>query len=459
MQEVIESLMIASPVQTSHVTPVTASGLPGRPAGQLSGGRDSGELGADAFDQLFDSVPLLGIGDISRQQLRRGGAGFGGVENGKDSRAARLEVLRSDDVSQRTNSSPRIAGAQIPHSEIAAERAAASSARQAQAEPGGQGNPNPASTESSSAARTKGRFNGAPIGSQPTNDTAQSTTTVPANSRTRGGSMNQPAVADRVVAARPLPRTGPPASTAPVRSPAARSPASASPLSKPQDNGAGLRGSGRGQPRPFSQPTNDAGALARIRQVDTKTGDTSAARGPHRFGRTIKSSSSQQTAFDRIAKVIQAGGNGRPAVVRIALDPPSLGHVQVHLRLSDDSIQVRLAAESPEARQVLMSQIDDLKSALEQHGVKVQRMEVVLLQGEGDELKDDRSSERFEDAASPGESGGRRDYGQPTTAEYGTERTTVADPGAGDDSGTLTFRDDGLVLTGSPGEVRLDVRA
>ncbi|MEE9296675.1 MAG: flagellar hook-length control protein FliK [Phycisphaerae bacterium] len=178
-----------------------------------------------------------------------------------------------------------------------------------------------------------------------------------------------------------------------------------------------------------------------------------AKRSPHRFGGAKETQSSQRAAFERIAKVIQAGPAGRETVARIALDPPALGHVQVHLRLRNDSVQVRLTADNPEARRVLLSQIDELRASLEQQGVKVQRLEIALTQRDGDTAPHDGSGDRADDAPSRegfDESGNHR---HPAPAETGRGVSAAIDEPYGQVSGEAEFgMDDPLA------EVRLDVR-
>ena len=88
-------------------------------------------------------------------------------------------------------------------------------------------------------------------------------------------------------------------------------------------------------------------------------------------------SSKPSTLFDRIASLIRTRSSGKQVVARIRLDPPELGQVRVHLRLNGNTLRVRLATQTAEARDTLLSRSSDLQSALERQGIQVQRMDFV----------------------------------------------------------------------------------
>lgn len=68
--------------------------------------------------------------------------------------------------------------------------------------------------------------------------------------------------------------------------------------------------------------------------------------------------------------------NGNDWVARVRLDPPSLGHVRVSIRASGDVVHVRLSAETADAQRTLASQVSELRAALEEQGLRLERIEI-----------------------------------------------------------------------------------
>lgn len=75
-----------------------------------------------------------------------------------------------------------------------------------------------------------------------------------------------------------------------------------------------------------------------------------------------------------IAAVLRHHGG----VVRLRLQPESLGEVTVRLELSGGSVRATIEAATARARQLLENASDSLRSALEAHGLSVERLEVRL---------------------------------------------------------------------------------
>ncbi len=78
---------------------------------------------------------------------------------------------------------------------------------------------------------------------------------------------------------------------------------------------------------------------------------------------------------ERIARVIQAKIGKNETVARVRLDPPGMGNVNVHLRLTNNVLRVRLTTEKSHARSTLQAQSHDLRTALESHGYKIDRVD------------------------------------------------------------------------------------
>ncbi len=295
-------------------------------------------------------------------------------------RAGRLAELRRADVEHRSGGPSRIAGAQIPHDQIVEEAAA----RERRLESGTTEHARtrnqasqPAPTQVSMLSTGDGR-SGEPPPRQASRDVIDS----------RRDASREPARSARTAqAARPatLPPAGVPgdqslAGPRPVAQPSATA-------AKPPNDGRVSPSGSRGGVRVVVTPASGAVALARAAS-DRKTDAYEAMR--KRFDRASKQhgakESPQRAAFDRVARIVRQSGHRNETVARIDLDPAELGHVRVHLRMKNDVLRVRLTAATADARDVLMSQSGELRAAMEQQGVRVERMDFSAPQQDGQGL-------------------------------------------------------------------------
>ncbi len=76
---------------------------------------------------------------------------------------------------------------------------------------------------------------------------------------------------------------------------------------------------------------------------------------------------------EQISAAVQTHGHelagGQPVEVHLRLDPPELGMVRVHLRLSNDAVSVRFIAGDEAATKMLESQLPDLRQSLAERGL------------------------------------------------------------------------------------------
>lgn len=133
------------------------------------------------------------------------------------------------------------------------------------------------------------------------------------------------------------------------------------------------RSGASGTTRPAAQPSTQSPPQTAVKEARgdlkdplLKTTDPKKA---------ASTDSSKSRLIEGMARVIRAQFGRRETIARIRLDPPSLGQVRINLRLKGDTVQIRLATETTQARQTLLSNVEELRSALEQQGLQVRRID------------------------------------------------------------------------------------
>lgn len=77
---------------------------------------------------------------------------------------------------------------------------------------------------------------------------------------------------------------------------------------------------------------------------------------------------------DRVEEALNRGANR----IRMELTPPRLGTLDMDLTVSDDRVKIVILVDSREARHILQSNMDQLRSALQQQGLKMDGVDVLL---------------------------------------------------------------------------------
>ncbi len=110
--------------------------------------------------------------------------------------------------------------------------------------------------------------------------------------------------------------------------------------------------------------------------VDSRPGgESSAARSSQENDRAGEAGRSK---FDELVRSIRLHATPRRSSARMQLQPPELGRVSVDLHVEGDQVRIAVRAETNDARSLLAERADQLKAALEQHGITVEKFEVSL---------------------------------------------------------------------------------
>lgn len=90
-----------------------------------------------------------------------------------------------------------------------------------------------------------------------------------------------------------------------------------------------------------------------------------------------KTDETRSSMFARLVRSIRLQGGPHGSSARIELDPPELGRMRIDVRLAGEGIRIGVLTERKDACDLLNERLAGLKSALEQHGLRVERVEVL----------------------------------------------------------------------------------
>jgi len=82
--------------------------------------------------------------------------------------------------------------------------------------------------------------------------------------------------------------------------------------------------------------------------------------------------------FERMVRSIRLNVGERFSSARMDLDPPDLGRMHVEVQMRGDAVELEVRTSSEAAREIVAGRAEELKLALEQHGVQVERFDVVV---------------------------------------------------------------------------------
>ncbi len=388
-----------------------------------------------AFEELLHVAQAAG--NVGVQRRHGTNVALGGTAVPVDARADRLSSMKADDRASRTPTGSRISGSQVP-SDADGSRP--------------EGLRAPINDQGASSDQTT-PAGGEAHKSQQTTPQQQSTSPKPASS--------QPATTDQRVPAKG--ESPPIADGNPRRHAAGAQGAEATAVSAVSSQERATTPSpARIQATRAPVSTVSAQRVVGTRSAaqlrDATPSRTRPAPAVRQAREVIPKRPEQRAAIDRIVKTVQAGARGKETVARIELDPPALGHVRVRMHLKDDTLQVRVTAETDDARRVLTSQVDELRSALEQQGVKVQRLafhgpgdgesQVGNRPGGGDSNSGSLDSDAGQASTNPSDGGQHGRDRQDTAKQERPEMRALA----------RAVSESGGSVTEHVGELRLDVR-
>ena len=83
-------------------------------------------------------------------------------------------------------------------------------------------------------------------------------------------------------------------------------------------------------------------------------------------------------SFNELARIVRSNIGQRHSSLVLRLDPPELGNIRIDMRMHDQTLTLRIEAQTPAGQEALQGRLADLRSALEQHGIQLRQVDVEL---------------------------------------------------------------------------------
>ena len=169
-----------------------------------------------------------------------------------------------------------------------------------------------------------------------------------------------------------------------------------------------------------------AGSLS---PTNTTTGVTKELPTPSTPTRSADPSNDPFTA--RILRGLSATLNQRGGVLTMRLEPPQLGQLRIQMTITQGTVSAEFQASTPQAQALLERSLAVLRSALQGHGLTVERLTVhTTPQANAQVMRHDSPEQqtqhsREEPDAGKGESRGRRDGHEPGSSDRHAPRPTT----------------------------------
>jgi len=189
--------------------------------------------------------------------------------------------------------------------------------------------------------------------------------------------------------------------------------------------------------------TADTSAMARGNGTPARP-STAAAAGKKADApdQAAKPGEAARTVFDKLVRNLRMNIGAKQSTARIRLQPPELGHVRVDVKMTDSRIDLRVQVESAIARELIGGRMEILRSALRDHGLLAERIELVEQRPESQTSAAPEDPRHYGDTDQPSLYEGRaEDHGEPTESQKLDGSETPAEPTEESDDRLVTVLD------------------
>jgi flagellar hook-length control protein FliK len=84
------------------------------------------------------------------------------------------------------------------------------------------------------------------------------------------------------------------------------------------------------------------------------------------------------------------------ARVRLTLNPPQLGILDMNMHMNKDRIKLVLTAETTEVKQILQTNLEQLKNTLQEQGINIDRLDVLVQDHGGKDEQSGRGAKAYQ---------------------------------------------------------------
>ena len=113
-----------------------------------------------------------------------------------------------------------------------------------------------------------------------------------------------------------------------------------------------------------------------------------------------KTGQTSRSVFDQLVRSIRLNTGARLSSAQLQLEPPQLGRLFVNVRVDGDQVRINVRTETEAVRDLVAHRVDQLTVALQQHGISIERFEVVT-DGSGDSLTESADRDTTDSKESP----------------------------------------------------------
>ena len=115
---------------------------------------------------------------------------------------------------------------------------------------------------------------------------------------------------------------------------------------------------------------------------------------------------------DQVGKQISRSILRGDRIVRLQLKPPELGRVKINIDIKDSTLKLGMIAEHSSVKELLLSNVHELRAALVSQGIKLENIDIQINYGFGQSLAGSKEGKRWDQ-----DSHGKGDFISKNSAE------------------------------------------
>jgi flagellar hook-length control protein FliK len=121
--------------------------------------------------------------------------------------------------------------------------------------------------------------------------------------------------------------------------------------------------------------------------------------------------------MDQMGRQIARAINRGDGVIRFQLKPPEMGFVKLEMQLTDNQLSLSVAAENSSVKELLLSNIHELRETLQSQGIRIDKLDIQLNNDFNQSLANFQEGRQKESRASSGDGAGEDQVNHDEAAE------------------------------------------